>query len=443
MIKNYKELSTTSIKRDALDILTTGVNSVLPKNIFNRVSFEHRILTVGKDKHDLSKGKVFVIGGGKACGLMALEIEKIIPLNLISGGIVNSVNKVHTKKITVRKCTFPIPDDYTLRGVKSMLKMVQNLNKNDTVLCLISGGGSALLPYPADGITLKEKQSVIELMLRRGVRSFEFHHLRKHISKIKGGQLARLLQPAKVITIILSDVINPKDDSPAAGPTYPDKSTFLDALKVLKRYNMLGCVPKSVSGRIIKGFKGLIAETPKPGEKFFNNVYNYVLGDYKLALKSMYLKAKQLGYNAKILPNPMIGEINNISGKIFEILGKRIKKTKGPSALIFSTESVVNLNGTGKGGRNQQLAGNLIKKLKEIPDTVYAGIDTDGRDYVKGVGGAIVDSSTIDQAIKKGININDYLVKNNTYELHKALSSCILMNDTGTKIGDINVFLHK
>jgi len=440
-IKNYEFIASTRARKEALDVLIAGVESVLPRTIFKNITYKDGFLKIFKHRHQLSGKKIYVIGAGKACGRMAYEIERILSPKRIAGGIVNSVEKVPTKRIQVRACSFPLPNNYSLNGVKKMLRLTKDVGRNDVVLCLISGGGSALMPYPADGISLEEKRNVIEMMLKRGVRSFEFHHLRKHISKVKGGQLAKLLQPSRVIGIILSDVLDPRDDAPAAGPTYPDKSTYRNAFEVLKKYQMYKDVPKSVRDRVDSGVRGQIEETPKPGEKYFNNVYNYVLGDYKVALKAMFLKAKKLGYTTEILADPIIGEVKDISEDMVAVLKDRIKKNQKPYALIYCTESVVNMRKGGKGGRNQQMAGYLIKELAKIPNMVYAAIDTDGRDYIKGVGGAIIDSDTLNKAMKKKTNIDYFLNTYNTYELHRRLSSHILMENTGTNVGDIHVFL--
>ncbi len=252
IIKNKDELSITELRRHALEIVETGIERVLPSKIMvHAVKYNpsKKILTINNKGYDISKGRIFVIGGGKASGLMAETLEKIIGPENITNGVVNCRSKAYkVSKIEIIEASHPSPDQRGVDGVEQMLalKDQHSINKSDLVICLISGGGSALMPCPVDGISLKDKQKITELLIKSGPTIHEINAVRKHLSKIKGGQLGKFYSPARVVSLILSDVIGNDLDVIASGPTAPDSSTFLDALNILKKFNLLSKAPQSV-----------------------------------------------------------------------------------------------------------------------------------------------------------------------------------------------------
>lgn len=441
MIRNYKELASTQLRKKALDILIAGLESVLPHNILPKnVQFSGDVLTVCKDRFTVL-GNLYIIGGGKSSGAMAAELERIIPLNKITAGLINTPFNVKTKKIRVNKAAHPVPDQNGLVGVKQMIDITRNLQKGDIVICLISGGGSALLPYPAEGISLEDKQKMTELLITSGVETYEMQYIRKHISKIKGGQLAKLLQPAKVISLIISDVVNKKDVT-AAGPTEPDESTFEMAYRVLEKYNLLEKTPKSIINHLKKGIKGEIDETPKKNDALFKNIHNYIITNNKIALNAMKAKAEELGFKADVLKKPVIGEARYAAKKMGYYFKCKYSQEKA-YAVIYGSENTVKVKGNGKGGRNQEYAASLIKELKDLKDCVAISAGSDGVDFIKSVGGAIVDDNTYQESKSMNLNIRSFLDNNNTYELHKKLGTLLRMDATGTNVGDLNIYMQE
>ncbi|MCK5282767.1 MAG: DUF4147 domain-containing protein [Nanoarchaeota archaeon] len=441
MIKNYKELVDTTLRKKALDILIYGIESVLPeKFIPKHVKFKDNILSVREDKYDISKGKLYIIGGGKASGAMAIELEKIIPLDIISGGIINDKTPKNTKKIKINIASHPIPDKSSISGVREMLELTKDLTKEDIVICLISGGGSSLMTYPIESITLDEIKELTSLMLKSGAEVYEINVIRKHISKIKGGKLARYLQPAKVITLIISDTLNPKDAT-ASGPTWPDEATFNTAYNILKKYSLLDKAPKSIVEYIKKGIAGEAEETIKKDDKILRDVHNYILADNKLALKAMKEKADSLEFKTEVYNENVVGEARIAAKKIASLIKERYNSQNCTYALLYAGETTVTVRGKGKGGRNQEYIAALIEEIKDLKNIVVASIGSDGVDFIDGIGGAIADNDTYKKAKEKGLNIQEFLDDNNSFELQKRLDNLILTQPTNTNIADLHIIL--
>jgi glycerate-2-kinase len=444
MIKNYKALASTALRKKALDILIAGLESALPSNVLSKsVQFKEDSLIVCNDKFGLNDAKLYVIGGGKAAGTMAEGLEKIIPPERITRGIVNTnADDVKTQKIRIQKASHPIPGQNGLDGVKQMLEIANDIKEEDIVICLISGGGSALLPCPVDGISLEDMRKMTSLLLKSGAGTYEVQYIRKHISGIKGGQLAKLLQPAKVITLILTDVINPEDIT-AAGPTEPDDSTFGIAYGVLKKYGLLEKIPETIVEHLEKGMKGDIPETPKKTDSLFNNVHNYIIADYRVALNAMKAKAEELGFKVELHREPFLGEVKHTAKEMGNHFKGKYKSENVPYAFIYGSDMVVSVKGNGRGGRNQEYIAALIEEIKDIKDCVIVSADTDGVDFTEGVGGAIADNLTYAKAKKLGLEIDGYLDENNTHALHEQLGTHLQMDVTGTNVGDLNVYLQE
>ncbi|MGD9129910.1 MAG: DUF4147 domain-containing protein, partial [Candidatus Woesebacteria bacterium] len=371
---------------------------------------------------------------------MAAILEQLLPKDLITAGLVNCNTSTSTEIIKVNLASHPFPGKAGVAGVKKMLKLCNSLTEDDIVICLISGGGSALLPYPVKSVSIEDLNELTKLLVLSGVEVYEMQKIRKHISQIKGGQLAKLLQPATVISLILSDVVNPNDVT-ASGPTRPDESTFQDAYKVLKKYNLLDKVPPSIIAHLDKGLNHKISETPKPNDPLFKNVFNFVLANNQISLQSMSKVAQQLGYQTKVIKLPILGEMSKAVKKTESLINQYFKKVKKASALIFSTEMVINVQGKGKGGRNQHYVAQLIPFLAKIPNSVFLSLDTDGIDFSPDATGAIIDHTTYSQLKAKKLDLNKYLNQNDSFHLHKKLNNLVITGPTGTKVGDVCVFL--
>ncbi len=366
IIKNRDELATTRLQKQALDILESAINRVLPPNIMkSALSYDtsRRMLTIKGDTYSLSRGRLFVIGGGKASGLMAETLESIIPPGDISAGVLNSKSPDYkTDKIKIVPAGHPIPDQRGVGGTKEMLALKErySINENDLILCLISGGGSALMPCPADGIDLADKQKITELLLCSGAEIAEINAVRKHLSRIKGGRLGRYFSPATVVSLILSDVIGNDLSVIASGPTFPDPSTFSDARGVLEKYSLLDRAPERIIDYLRKGCQGDVEETPKT----LNSCHNYIIGDNRLALEAAAKKAKEAGFTPLIVTAEQKGETTAAAiSRANEILGT---KYAAYDAIIIGGETTPSLPANaGGGGRNQHYGAVSILAMEQ------------------------------------------------------------------------------
>ncbi len=446
IIKNRDELSTTRLRKQALDILESAINRVLPPNIMKsalRYDAAGRMLTVNGDTYSLSGGRLFVIGGGKASGLMAETLESIIPPENISAGVINSKSQNYkTSKIKIVPAGHPIPDQRGIDGVKEMLALKErySINENDLILCLISGGGSALMPYPVDEIDLADKQKITQLLLSSGAEIAEINALRKHLSEIKGGRLGGYFAPATVVSLLLSDVIGNNLSVIASGPTFPDPSTFSDAYSVLEKYSLLEAAPERVTDYLRRGCQGNAEETPKT----LDNCHNYIIGDNKLALEAMAKKAEEAGFTPLIVTAEQKGETTAVAiSRANEILST---KYAAYDAILIGGETTPSLPANaGKGGRNQHYGAVSILAMKQyMGKWVMASVGTDGSDFLADVAGAMVDDHSLDSAKARGIDIKAYLSRYDSNTLLARIgSSLIVTGDTGTNVGDVIIYLLK
>ncbi len=448
MIKNKRELSTTELRKQALDIIEAGIARVLPPAIMKsavRYDPTGKILTVNDDAYHLSRGRIFVIGGGKASGLMAETLENIIAPDSISAGVVTCNCKssdYKTSKIKIIEAGHPVPDQRGLDGVKQMLALRDgySINENDFAICLISGGGSALMPYPVDGVNLEDKQRTTELLLGCGAEIHEINSIRKHLSKIKGGRLGNFYSPATVVSLILSDVIGNDVSVIASGPTWPDPSTFSDAYDVLERYDLLSKVPEDVIDFLRRGCQDEVEETPKT----LGNCRNYIIGDNRLALEAMAKKANEMGFTPYIITAEQKGDTATIARlRAGEILSARYT---GYDIILIGGETTPKLpDVAGKGGRNQHYAAVSMLAMKEYAgEWAVASAGTDGSDFLPDVAGAIVDNNSLDTATGKGIDVESYLDRYDSNILLKKIGgSLIVTGNTGTNVGDVIVYILK
>jgi len=427
IIKNKKELATARQRKLVLDLIEFGIKSVLPDHIMrSKVKYDSRkkIISIENNRYRIN-GRIFVIGGGKASGLMAQSLEKIIPISHITAGAINSNSRQKTKKINIIKAGHPIPDNNGVKGVKQMLALKEKyqINKNDLLICLISGGGSALMPCPVKGVNLIDIQKTNKLLIESGAKIQEINSVRKHLSLIKGGRLAKHFFPAKIISIIISDVIGNDLDVIASGPTVPDRSTFTQAYQILKKHNLLLKVPKSVTKHLTAGKKGLIKDTPK----YLTNCDNYIIADIKVALKVMFDHAKKLKLKPTIITSKQTGDPSTIARlRVKEILDGKYKKYN-----------------CGKGGRNQHYAAVTLNALKKYPKHwVLASVGTDGSDYLPNVAGAIVDNKSAMVLNEKKIDLKKYINQFDSYNLFKSIGNSIIKTgNTGTNVCDLMVYI--
>jgi len=446
IIKNKAELSTTSLRRKALDIIEAGIARVLASTVMKyavKYDPERRVLAVNDHAYDLSRGRLFVIGGGKAAGLMAETLEQILTPDNITAGVVNCTSSDYTtSKIKIVKAGHPVPDQQGVNGVKQMLELKEcySINEDDLIICLISGGGSALMPCPVDEVNLDEKQRVTELLLRSGAAIHEINTVRKHLSKTKGGGLGQFYSPATVVSLILSDVIGNDLDIIASGQTCPDTSTFADACNVLERYTLSAKAPGSVVGFLKKSCQVRAAEKPLT----LDNCRNHIIGDNTMALNAMMEKAVETGLTPYIVTAEQKGDTTAVARlRAGEILGG---KYSGYNVVLIGGETTPSLpDNAGRGGRNQHYATITMLVMKEYPrEWVVASVGTDGTDFLPDVAGAIVDDKSLGKAMDSGIAVESYVERydSNTL-LQKMGDSLVVTGNTGTNVGDIIVYVLK
>ncbi len=445
IIKNRDEPETTLLRKQALDIVEAGISRVLPPVIMrSALNYDKSpdILVIKSDPFYLSGGRIFVVGGGKASGLMAEVLESIIPPDRITAGVINckkGSSSYKTEKIETIEAGHPIPDHDGIDGVNRMLALKEkhSINANDLVLCLISGGGSALMPCPVDGITLEDKQAVTGLLLECGAEIQEINAVRKHLSKIKGGGLGKHFQPAGVVSLIISDVTGNNLDVIASGPTSRDSSTFDDAYSVLEKYNLISKTPHSVLDYFNLGIKGQVPETPKT----LDNCRNYIIGDNMLALEAMAEKAVGLGLKPLIVTSEQKGDTAAAARmRAEEIIGGKYLEY---NVVILGGETTPTLpDDHGKGGRNQHYAAVSMLYMKDYPgEWAVASAGTDGSDYLPDVAGAIVDNHSLEAALDRGINVLSYIERFDSNTLFSEIGkSLIITGSTGTNVGDIIVY---
>ncbi|MGA8028982.1 MAG: glycerate kinase [Bryobacteraceae bacterium] len=390
--------------------------------------------------------RIFLIAAGKAAAPMAAAIEKIIGAPLTGGLVVTKHGHATSKlrRVQLIEAAHPIPDQAGLQASRRIQDLLRKLNAHDLLILAISGGASALLPAPAEPITLKAKQKTTDLLLRAGATISELNVVRKHLSDLKGGRFAALAHPATIVTLLLSDVIGDPLDVIGSGPTAPDTSTFTDALGVLGKFGLLKRAPTLVRDFLERGSRGEIPETPKPGDPLFRNVTNLVIGSNRLALQAAARKAQALGYGTLILSSTMQGETSEVARTHAEILRELVSSNQPiprPACILSGGETTVSVKGKGKGGRNQEFALAAAVSIDGLEDVLLLSAGTDGSDGPTDAAGAIATGATVAHAIRAGLDPSANLANNDSYPFFDALGDLIKTGPTGTNVMDIHVLL--
>jgi len=388
--------------------------------------------------------RLLVIGFGKAACSMAEAIEDHLA-DLIDNGMVitkygHCPSPHKLKKIGVYEAGHPVPDENGLRNTEEIIKLLKTSDTNTLIVCLISGGGSALLVSPFEGISLDEKRRITELLLKAGTNINELNTVRKHISRVKGGRLAEIAYPSRVISLILSDVIGDRLDIIASGPTSPDNTTYQDALRVLVQYKLIDTSPRSVVGVLERGIKGLLPETPKGGSPIFEKANNIIIGSNKKALAGAKTEAEKL-LHVEILSSEITGEARDV-GKWLAQKAKEIKSSRSsnrPLCLISGGETTVTVKGNGIGGRNMELALSFAMEIEGIEGITLLSAGTDGTDGPTDAAGAIVDGQTEVKARATGVSPEEYLRNNDSYNFFKKIDGLFITGPTGTNVMDVQI----
>jgi hydroxypyruvate reductase len=358
---------------------------------------------------------------------MALAAEDVLG-DRIAAGFLN-IKDGHGEKlnrIEQNECSHPVPDERGVRGATRIADIARGAGAGDLLICLISGGASALLPLPAPPVTLAEKQEVTRALLACGATIHQLNCVRKHISGIKGGRLAALAAPARVLTLILSDVIGDDLDVIGSGPTVPDSSTALQAREILQQFGVWDHVPDSVRRVISTG-----PETPKPGDPMFDVVENRIVGSNRLAADAAVAKAESLGYRPRLISTTLQGEAREAGTMLAQQAG----------SVIAGGETTVTLRGKGKGGRNQEMVLAAAIALDGSPDVVFLSAGTDGTDGPTDAAGAFATGQTLARAKTLGLDARDYLDRNDSYNFFAPLDDLLVTGPTGTNVMDIQILL--
>jgi hydroxypyruvate reductase len=389
---------------------------------------------------------LYVVGAGKAAAAMARAVEKYYGKRLRGGVIVTKYGHAQPlKKIRCLEAAHPVPDQAGIHAAQEIAELCHNATKDDLVICLISGGASALLPSPVAGITLEEKQATTQLLLACGATIHELNCVRKHLSALKGGQLAHLAYPATLETLILSDVIGDPLDVIGSGPTVPDSSTFADAWEILYKHRLTGKIPGSVRHHLEQGVNFRIPETPKPGDKVFRKLRNQLVGSNRLSLVAAQAKAKELGYKPLLLSTSLDGEASE-AAKTFAAIAREVRASgnpaKAPVALLAGGETTVALsNHHGLGGRNQEMALAAAIGIEKLERVVFLAAGTDGTDGPTEAAGAFATGSTMSRAASIEFDAHEFLARNDSYHFFKPLDDLLVTGPTGTNVMDLYLML--
>jgi glycerate 2-kinase len=433
-----KPLLNRMIKR-ALDAVNAGAA------LRRAVKKEGDVLTVGTRRYDLRRyERVVVVGAGKATAPMARAIEQILGRRLDSGRIIVKYgHAVPTKRIVIEQAAHPLPDRAGLLAAQRLRALASSLSARDLLIVLLSGGASSLMPAPAPGITLADKQRVTKQLLRCGADIGEINTVRKHLSSLKGGRLAESTK-ATIITLILSDVLGDDLSSIASGPTVPDPTTYGEAINCLKRYHVWSLSPRAVRKHLEQGRRGRITETPKPRSPIFRRVQHHIVGNIELAIAAVTRTAREAGLRTIIHSMTLTGEAR-VVGAQFGALARTILAKKDPVArpccIVAGGETTVTVQGTGKGGRAQEFAVAAAITIAGLPNVWVAAVGTDGTDGPTNAAGAFVNGDTLASARRLGVNLHSALTQNNTFPALRRLRSLIITGPTGTNVNDLYLLI--
>lgn len=383
--------------------------------------------------------RVIVLGCGKAGATMARTVESVLGDRISEGFVVvKDGYSLPTKIVQVAEAGHPVPDRRGQAAAERMLLLARAAGPDDLIVFLVSGGGSALLPAPAPPVTLEEKREVTRLLLGAGATIGELNAVRKHLSLLKGGQLARAAAPARVLTLLLSDVIGDPLDVIASGPTAPDPTSFSDALGVLEDRAVLQRVASSVRNRLEAGASGELPETPKPGDPMFAGVTHVVLGNNRLVVAAAAKTAERLGYPARVALEGVQGEARDVALDLVA----QARSLPSPGCLVAGGETTVTVRGRGRGGRCQELALAAALALEPGEDVCVLAAGTDGTDGPTDAAGAVVDGTTVARGRAIGLEPLDALADNDAYAFLGATGDLVVTGPTNTNLLDLYIVVH-
>jgi len=393
--------------------------------------------------------RIVVLGIGKASSKMGKALEDILKERITTGKVVTKYG--HGEKlgiITVVEAAHPIPDENSVMGAGELFKLAYEADEQTLIINLVSGGGSALFSLPAEGVSLEDKQEMTRILLECGADIKEINCIRKHISLVKGGQFARVSYPARMINIILSDVIGDRLDTIASGITVADETTFAQAQGIIDKYHIQDRIPASITALIHAGLDGKVPDTPKPGDRAFENISNILLGNNAAACRAARDYGATLGYKACFLTSSLSGEASQIA-RFFTAMAKDIdQKTSDiarPALIVAGGETTVTIRGTGKGGRNQEMAlaflVDLLESYQDFSGIHFLSGGTDGNDGPTDAAGAVVTFDMREAIAEQGLKPLEYLENNDSYHFFEKLGGLVITGPTNTNVCDVQLLI--
>ena len=424
---------TDALKSHALQIFQAGVLAADPYQAVKRCL-----------QLDDSGQKIHLIAFGKAACAMAQAAQELIPASRLAGtgiAVTNYENVMAVDNVEVIGAGHPLPNADGFYAAQKIAERVKQARADELVLVLISGGGSALLPYPVAGVSLEEKIATTDLLLACGATINEINCVRKHLSQLKGGGLAKLAAPAKVHALILSDVLGDDTGTIASGTTVPDSTTYTDAIAVLKNKGVWLNAPETVRHHLQQGELGKIAETPKPDDKVFNNTSYVLCGSNTLSLKAAQTAATQLGYQTQLVSEQLCGIARDEAEKL-ACYAATLQRDNAV-ALLAGGETTVQLTGNGRGGRNQEfaLAFAIAAQKHGLTGWTLLSGGTDGRDGPTDAAGGMIDADSLQRMINVGINPQALLDNNDAYTALQSSNDLLITGATGTNVADLQILL--
>jgi len=446
--------TTELLRQNALAIFQAGINAADPYSAVKRcLQSDGKQLDIALDLNSNAKRngnwqRIHVIAFGKAACAMAKAAQEIIPAQLLAQPIIaitNYENVTELANIEVIGANHPLPDQVGFAAAQRIAKIAQQTQQGDLLLVLVSGGGSALIPFPADGISLDEKIATTDLLLASGASINEMNCVRKHLSQLKGGGLARMAAPADLHALILSDVLGDELSAIASGPTVADDTTFNDAIQVFKDKQLWHKVAPNVQAHLEKGAQGIISETPKSDDGVFNNTDHTLCGSNAISVQAISQTAQNLDYDLHLYSDQLSGEAKQVAEDLViyaqALLAKNIDR---PCAILAGGETTVTLTGNGLGGRNQEMAlafAIAAEKHQLNADWVFLSGGTDGRDGPTDAAGGMVDPQTITRMRNATIEPKQYLANNDAYHALQISEDLLITGATGTNVADLQILL--
>ncbi len=437
--------TSAALKPVAAEIFKAGLKAVDPDVCINRsLRIDGDRLHIGGTSFALSRiGRLYVIGIGKASAAMARAAEAILGDRIDHGLVITKdAHALPLSHCRVHEAAHPVPDARGVAATSELLDLVATAGPDDLLLCLISGGGSALSPAPVEGLGLADKQATTRRLLSCGATIHEINTVRKHLSRIKGGQLCRHANGAAVAALILSDVIGDDLDIIASGITAPDPSTFADSLAIIDRYGLREEIPPDVVTVLSDGAAGKRPETPKPDDPLFDRVANHIVGSVSDALAAAEAEARRRGLNPLVLASTIQGEAAEVA-KVLSAVAQEVRRSgrpvPPPACLLAGGETTVTLKGSGLGGRNMELALSAALALDGTEGILLLSAGTDGTDGPTDAAGAVADGTTVRRAQALGRDAAADLADNDSYRFFEPLGDLFVTGPTRTNVMDLQV----